>query len=133
MSGEVRRRSEPSRGLKLAVKLTQGRYDEVMRARVESWRVWRWRASLWVDAWGGGDTVLRAKEFEGWCFVMGLCGGGEFWDYSRKIKVRWNRMCTKGCTVNPSVAYVYVLRMYRRHYRKFEDFEVKHEAPLTLG
>jgi hypothetical protein len=35
MSGEVRRRSEPSRGLKLAVKLTQGRYDAVMRARVE--------------------------------------------------------------------------------------------------
>jgi len=31
-----KRRSEPSRGLKLAEKLTQGRYDAVKRARVES-------------------------------------------------------------------------------------------------
>jgi hypothetical protein len=34
--GGQRRRSEPSRGLKLAEKLTQGKYDAVKRARVES-------------------------------------------------------------------------------------------------
>jgi hypothetical protein len=35
VSGKVRRRSEPSRGLKFAEKLTHGRYEAVMRARVE--------------------------------------------------------------------------------------------------